>query len=245
VVELLRQGAREAGEQRHADARAGVVSDAPAPNISEFRGCLRLNRMATEWGATIGRDRDMLACAILGAYAAGEFDSVSGEVVWGFFDFEQLKPFSLGKDAARLLATRRTNYHDQSLMSLEYSYYVTGGLLYIRPEALALFAKQRDLLAMPDWLRARTEEDLKNPKGRGGKPPAADWPALQEALEREIDLVGLPRKDGPPGWRTTADVVHWLEERTGEDNPGKTALKDNAKRMLENIRERKAGNSRR
>jgi hypothetical protein len=36
--------------------------------------------------------------------------------------------------------------------------------------------------------------------------------------------------------------VKWLEARTGDDNPGKTALKENAKKMLERIRARKDGN---
>jgi hypothetical protein len=78
-------------------------------------------------------------------------------------------------------------------------------------------------------------------KPKGGRPPAADWAALEEALEREIDLVDLPHLDGELGWRTTADVARWLAERTGNAEPGKTALKDNAKAMLERIKAKKDG----
>ena len=122
-------------------------------------------------------------------------------------------------------------------MSAEYITYIT--ILYIRPEALALFAKQRDL-AMPDWLRSQV--GAPQAEGRGGRPPAADWAALEEALEREIDAVGFPRRDGPPDWRSNADVVRWLEPRLGDYEPGKTALKDNAKKMVDRIRAKKAGN---
>jgi hypothetical protein len=70
----------------------------------------------------------------------------------------------------------------------------------------------------------------------GGRPPAADWPALEEALEREIGCVGFPAKQGAPGWRTLADVVRWIEPLLGNDEPGKTALKQNVKKMLDRIR---------
>jgi hypothetical protein len=76
----------------------------------------------------------------------------------------------------------------------------------------------------------------------GGRPPAADWPAIEEALNEEIDAAGLPRRDGVPGWRTTADIVKWVAARTDGDEPGKSALKDNVAKMLKRAEERKAGN---
>jgi hypothetical protein len=79
-------------------------------------------------------------------------------------------------------------------------------------------------------------------RGRGGRPPAADWPEIQKALWRELDLVGLPRKDGPPEWRSMADVERYVEKLTGADEPGKTALRVNTKRMVDDWRKKKAGN---
>jgi hypothetical protein len=79
------------------------------------------------------------------------------------------------------------------------------------------------------------------PRGRGGRPPAADWPAIEEALEHEIAAVGFPHENAEEGWRTNADVVKWVEARLGESEPGKTALKDNVGKMLVRIRARGAG----
>jgi hypothetical protein len=235
VVELLRQGIREAREQRHADARADVVS---APEIPEFRGCLLLNRVGSRWGEAIGHDPDSLAMAILYAYGAGEFDSVrGGEAVCGF-GYETLKPFSLDKDAAKVLGTPVDIPYGR-VPPMGYLALVKTGQVFVSPEALALFAKQRGF-AMPEWLLSRVETP--QAERGGGRPPAADWDALEVALEREIDAVGFPSKDGPPGWQFNADVVRWLEPLLGAYEPGKTALKDNAKRMVENIRAKKAGN---
>jgi hypothetical protein len=75
-------------------------------------------------------------------------------------------------------------------------------------------------------------------RGKGGRPPAADWSAIRERLWRELDLVGLPRKDGPPGWRSMADVERYVEKLTGADEPGRTALKDNTKKMVEDWRKK-------
>ena len=71
----------------------------------------------------------------------------------------------------------------------------------------------------------------------GGAPQAADWPAIEEALSREIESVGFPDRNAEPGWRTQADVIRWVEERTGNAEPGRTALKDNVSKMLRRIRD--------
>jgi hypothetical protein len=78
--------------------------------------------------------------------------------------------------------------------------------------------------------------DKKSPKKAFGRPFAADWLAIRERVKDEIKLVGFPDKKGTPGWRSQADVVRFIEELTGDDNPGKTALKENAKKMLADIR---------
>jgi hypothetical protein len=80
------------------------------------------------------------------------------------------------------------------------------------------------------------------PKTKGGRPPAADWAAIEEALEREIDAVGLPDKSAEPGWRNNADVVRWIEPLLGDAEPGRTALKQNTTDMLNRIRAKKVGN---
>jgi hypothetical protein len=61
------------------------------------------------------------------------------------------------------------------------------------------------------------------------------------ALEREIDKVGFPYENHEPGWRTIADVVRWIEVRPKDDEPGKTALKDNVGAMLKRIKAKKDG----
>jgi hypothetical protein len=196
-----------------------------------------LNRVASRWGQALGHDPDSLAMAILYAYGAGEFDSVcDGEAVCGF-GYETLKPFSLDKDAAKVLGTPVDIPYGR-VPPMGYLALVKTGQVFVSPEALALFAKQRGF-AMPDWLLSRVGTPQ---AGRSGRPPAADWPALEEALEREIDAVGFPERNGEPGWSRIADVLRWLELRTGKDNPGKTALKENAKKMLDRIRAKKVGN---
>jgi hypothetical protein len=40
--------------------------------------------------------------------------------------------------------------------------------------------------------------DLKTQRDKGGRPPAADWGAMKEALAEEIKIVGFPTKHGPP-----------------------------------------------
>jgi hypothetical protein len=80
-------------------------------------------------------------------------------------------------------------------------------------------------------------------KRKGGAPTAADWGEIEKALEREIDAAGFPSKEHEKGWRGPADVVRWIEGRLGSDEePSHTALKENVRRMLENIRKKKDGN---
>jgi hypothetical protein len=103
------------------------------------------------------------------------------------------------------------------------------------PASLRAFLEASGRAEKPDpapSFVAALATDVNVPKRKGGRPPAADWVALEVALNEEIDLVGLPRRDGVPGWRTIADAVKWIEKRTGDDNPGKTALKENVGAMI-------------
>jgi hypothetical protein len=80
-------------------------------------------------------------------------------------------------------------------------------------------------------------------KGKGGAPPAADWPAIEERLAQEIADVGFPHRGGAPGWRFAADVERYVEGLTGDAEPGRSAVKANVRRMLSNIKKgHKVGN---
>jgi hypothetical protein len=92
------------------------------------------------------------------------------------------------------------------------------------------------------WPAKTCPVDLTAQRKGGGRPPAADWTAIEEALEREIREVGFPGPEHEPGWRTQADVVRWVEQICGNAEPGKTTLKDNTKSMLERIKVKTAGN---
>jgi len=221
------------------------VSDSPWPDIREFSGCLRLNQVASRWGAEIGRDPDALACAILAAYAAGEFDSIKGEVFCGLNDFNQFpEPFSINKAQASFLANKRTSYNGCNLMSLEYRVYVT--ILYIRPKALAIFAKRREL-TLPMWLKPTgSAEPAKHP---GGAPEKYDWALVEEILEEECKKQGsIPRRDHcDPEWREQAHAIKHVCERMAPDwrdgEPVDSTLKARIGPMLKRIDERmKAGN---
>ena len=54
------------------------------------------------------------------------------------------------------------------------------------------------------------------PLHRGGRPTVLDEKALQEAFDREVDMVDFPRRDGAPGWRTQADVCEWILKQLGK-----------------------------
>jgi hypothetical protein len=83
-----------------------------------------------------------------------------------------------------------------------------------------------------------TNKSESNKIAKGGRPPAADWAALKDTLRREIEQVGFPSRDHEPEWRTQADVERWIAARTGEYEPGKTALRDNTNGYWKNSRPR-------
>jgi hypothetical protein len=104
----------------------------------------------------------------------------------------------------------------------------------------ALWETKMRMAALSEILARRSHPALStNRRNKGGAPPAADWPAIEEKLAAEIDLVGFPHRKGAEGWRTQADVVRFVEQLTGDAEPGKTALKQNVKRMLAEIRQKK------
>jgi hypothetical protein len=48
------------------------------------------------------------------------------------------------------------------------------------------------------------------PAGRRGKPPKADWSAIEEAFRREVAERGMPDETNVDGWQRQADVERWL-----------------------------------
>jgi hypothetical protein len=96
----------------------------------------------------------------------------------------------------------------------------------------------RRFLSPPAIVAARAAD-----KKAFGRPVAADWSEIKKALKVEIEAVGFPRKKGAPEWRSQADVIRFIEKLTGDDEPGKTALKENAKKMLAEISAEMAGKS--
>jgi hypothetical protein len=78
---------------------------------------------------------------------------------------------------------------------------------------------------------------------RGGRPPAADWAEIKKAYREEVEKVGLPNIDHESGWRTQADVERWIAAHTGEYEPGKTALRENTKRIMIEVEVEMVGNS--
>ena len=85
------------------------------------------------------------------------------------------------------------------------------------------------------------------PLQRGGRPTILDERALQEAFDREVDMVDFPRRDGAPGWRTQADVCEWILKQLGkgEKRPAESTLKAAASRMMKRTKARLAASGKR
>jgi hypothetical protein len=69
---------------------------------------------------------------------------------------------------------------------------------------------------------------------------AADWNAIRQALEEEIETVGFPNEDAEPGWRNLADLEKWVTSKCGPNPPAESTIRENAKKMLAKIAGRKA-----
>jgi hypothetical protein len=83
--------------------------------------------------------------------------------------------------------------------------------------------------------QAAAPGDEASSRPNGGRPQAADWYALEEAFNKEVDLFGLPHKGAEPGWRTAGE---WLRENLGDAEPSKTTVNEHAREMLQRRRER-------
>jgi len=85
------------------------------------------------------------------------------------------------------------------------------------------------------------------PLHRGGRPTILDEKALQEAFDREVDMVDFPRRNGAPGWRTQADVCEWILKQLGkgEKRPAESTLKAAVSRMMKRTKARLAASGKR
>jgi hypothetical protein len=98
--------------------------------------------------------------------------------------------------------------------------------------------KIKEVRAILDGDASEAAPDDAGQKNVGGRPGKADWSALKEALKNEVKAVGLPNKDGVPGWRTIADVATWLGARLADDEDvSPRTLRDQARRMLSEIKD--------
>ena len=73
---------------------------------------------------------------------------------------------------------------------------------------------------------------------KGGRPPSADWEALEEALKHEIAERGLPDPLNVDGWQRQSDVESWLAlclQREGNDVADST-IRDHARDMLSKLK---------
>jgi hypothetical protein len=209
----------------------------PQPRIPEFGGGVRLNRLASEWAAEIGHDRDRLAGAILEAYAGGEFDSVQGnEVILGFDD-ENLRTFSIGKNRAKGMAAAAMKPLADGNTSWDYLTLVRRGFVYVRPEAIVLFAKRREL-AQPTWFES---QKATHP---GGAPERYEWALIENLLEKECELQGSVPHSGhnDPEWRSKTHAIKYVREKMSrdwrDDGPADSTLRDRVSQMLDRITER-------
>lgn len=55
-------------------------------------------------------------------------------------------------------------------------------------------------------------------KNKGGAPPKADWPAVEEAFAREVKEKDWPEPTNVKGWQTQADVVRWIKDQLWKGN---------------------------
>ncbi|MCV0395921.1 MAG: hypothetical protein K5872_06655 [Rhizobiaceae bacterium] len=73
---------------------------------------------------------------------------------------------------------------------------------------------------------------------KGGAPAKADWPAIEEAFQREVQERGLPDALNEHGWQRQADVERWIADilvREGVE-VSETTRKNYARQFLHGAR---------
>jgi hypothetical protein len=74
------------------------------------------------------------------------------------------------------------------------------------------------------------------PSNKGGRPPAADWEALKDALAEEIKITGHPGPQNPPGWRGTKEVADWAAAKLRQEDVSRRTIEDNVRRILRELK---------
>jgi len=74
-------------------------------------------------------------------------------------------------------------------------------------------------------------------RNKGGRPPAADWEALEARLAEEIKIHGYPERGNPPGWRGTKDAADLAEAtlRKESGNVSRRTIEDNVRNILRKL----------
>jgi hypothetical protein len=92
----------------------------------------------------------------------------------------------------------------------------------------------RDILILVDDVKPKAPLRLVN---KGGRPAAADWEAVEEAIRIKIKECGFPEQ-GNRGWGIQADVERFatdvLDARS--DNVGETAIRTHVREILQKLR---------
>jgi hypothetical protein len=198
-----------------------------------------LRTLSQEWAPEIVPSIEwrLLERNILDAANGGEFDDCAQGHGFLVIDFETRMPehavSALLRDRfERPLLDTRTAREIASNVSSAIATMLELELFAIHRSAVLTFAQKRRLRVPSCW-----SDGIGAPKitPKMGRPFAADWAALEERVRAEIDIVGFPDRNGAPGWQKQADVVKFLEPHCGHYEPGKSALKDNVKRMLKKI----------
>jgi hypothetical protein len=110
-------------------------------------------------------------------------------------------------------------------------------------ERRGLVAHKDSSLASDD--RSDLDTQPPKPSNKGGRPPAADWEALKDALVEEIRIHGDPKRRNPPGWRGTKDVADWAAEKLGKEgrDVSHRTIEDNVRRILRELKAASAAKS--
>jgi hypothetical protein len=114
---------------------------------------------------------------------------------------------------------------------------VRRGFVYVRPEAIVLFAKRREL-AQPTWFES---QKATHP---GGAPERYEWALIENLLEKECELQGSVPHSGhnDPEWRSKTHAIKYVREKMSrdwrDDGPADSTLRDRVSQMLDRITER-------
>jgi hypothetical protein len=128
---------------------------------------------------------------------------------------------------------------------------IRGGKIEPAPLLLQDALEQRRILgsAFAAWVRARKAKvvliaDVVGPKvtpfrvvNKGGRPPGADWEAVEQALRIEVKARGFP-EPGNKDWETQADVERWVANllQHRKEEVGDTRIRDHVREIIAKLR---------